>query len=78
MNLEARKIEFLKDFLTLQSEEVITQLEKILIKEKNHIETDSYEPMTIKQLDERINQSELDFNNNNNFKNSSSLLAKYE
>jgi ribosome recycling factor len=77
MNLEARKIEFLKDFLTLQSEEVITQLEKILIKEKNHIDTDSYEPMTIKQLDERINQSELDFNNNN-FKNSSSLLAKYE
>lgn len=77
MNLEARKIEFLKDFLTLQSEEVITQLEKILIKEKNHIVTDSHEPMTIKQLDERINQSELDFNNNN-FKNSSSLLAKYE
>lgn len=77
MNLEARKIEFLKDFLTLQSEEVITQLEKILIKEKNHIDTDSHEPMTIKQLDERINQSELDFNNNN-FKNSSSLLAKYE
>ena len=35
MNLEARKIEFVQEFLKLQSEEVISRLEKILKKEKN-------------------------------------------
>jgi len=34
MDLEARKIEFIQDFLKLQSEEAIARLEKVLKKEK--------------------------------------------
>ncbi len=33
MNLEARKIEFVQEFLKIQSEEAISRLEKILRKE---------------------------------------------
>ncbi len=35
MNLEARKIEFVMEFLNLQSEEVISRLENFLKKKKN-------------------------------------------
>ena len=34
MNLEARKIQFVQEFLKLQSEEIVSRLEKILRKEK--------------------------------------------
>ena len=34
MNLEARKIQFVQEFLKLQSEEVISLLENILMKDK--------------------------------------------
>ena len=34
MELEARKIEFIQEFLKLQSEEAISRLEKVLRKEK--------------------------------------------
>lgn len=34
MNIEARKIKFVQEFLKLQSEEAISRLEKILSKEK--------------------------------------------
>ena len=34
MNLEARKVEFVQEFLKLQSEEAVSRLEKILRKEK--------------------------------------------
>jgi hypothetical protein len=73
MNLEARKIEFIQEFLKLQSEASISRLEKILRKEKDV----SIEPMTQDELNERIDQSEADFENNR-FKSSSALLAKYE
>jgi len=77
MNLEARKIEFVQEFLKLQSEEAVSRLEKILKKEKNAIEERIIEPMTQEELNKRIDQSESDFQNNR-FKNSSELLAKYK
>lgn len=77
MNLEARKIEFVQEFLKLQSEEVVSRLEKILRKEKNTSDARIFEPMTQEELNKRIDQSESDFRNNR-FKNSSELLAKYE
>lgn len=77
MNLEARKIEFIKEFLKLQSEEAVSRLEKILSKEKNVSEERIFKPMTQNELNKRIDQSESDFQNNR-FKNSSELLAKYE
>ncbi|WP_445733746.1 hypothetical protein [Mariniflexile sp.] len=77
MNIEARKIEFIQEFLKLQSEEAISKLEKILKKEKNTSDERVFNPMTIEELNKRIDQSESDFKNNR-FKTSSELLAKYE
>ncbi|PKP25058.1 MAG: hypothetical protein CVU03_09505 [Bacteroidetes bacterium HGW-Bacteroidetes-2] len=77
MNLEARKIEFVQEFLKLQSEEVVARLEKILRKEKNVLEERVFESMTQDELNKRIDQSESDFKNNK-FKTSSEILAKFE
>jgi hypothetical protein len=77
MNLEVRKIEFVQEFLKIQNEEILSRLEKLLKKEiKNSLE-DSFEPMSIEDLNKRIDQSESDFQNNR-FKSSSELLAKYK
>jgi ferritin len=77
MNLEARKIQFVQEFLKLQSEEVVSRLEKILRKEKIASEDQLVEPMTQDELNKRIDQSESDFRNNR-FKSSSELLVKYK
>ena len=77
MNIEARKIEFVQEFLKVQSEDVISRLEKILRKENNTSDERIIEPMTKEELNKRIDQSESDFRNER-FKSSSELLAKYE
>lgn len=77
MNLEARKIEFVQEFLKLQSEEAVSRLKKILKKEKNASDERIFEPMAQDELNKRIDQPESDFRNNR-FKSSSELLAKYE
>ncbi len=77
MNLEARKIEFVQEFLKLQSEETISRLEKTLRNEKKPSVDQTFEPMTQEELHKRIDQSESDFRNNR-FKTSSELLSKYE
>ncbi len=57
MNLEARKLEFIKGFLKLQSEEAISRLEKILKKENNKSEHEDFTPMSIDEFNARIDQS---------------------
>lgn len=77
MNLEARKIEFIQEFLKLQSEEVVSRLEKMLKKEKKTSSTQAAEPITQEELNKRIDQSESDFRNNRS-KESAELLVKYK
>lgn len=77
MDLQSRKIEFVQEFLKVQSEEVISRLEKILRKENKASDEQIFEPITQDELNKRIDQSESDFQNNR-FKSSSELLAKYE
>ncbi|KYG84356.1 hypothetical protein AWW67_04405 [Roseivirga seohaensis] len=77
MNFEARKIEFVQEFLKLQSEEAVSRLENILKKEKSTLDNLGLESMTEGELNKRVDQSEADFENNR-FKSSSELLAKYE
>ena len=77
MNLEARKIEFIQEFLKIQSEEAISRFEKILRKERKATSEQILEPMSKEELHKRIEQSESDFRNDQ-FKSSSDLLAKYE
>ena len=77
MDLQSRKIEFVQEFLKVQSEEVILRLEKFLRKVNKVSDVRIFEPMTQDELNSRIDQSETDFRNNR-FKSSSELLAKYE
>ncbi|SDK66026.1 hypothetical protein SAMN04488034_10113 [Salinimicrobium catena] len=77
MDLQKRKIEFVQEFLKLQSEEVITRLEELLRKETNSLVQENSKPMTKEELNERIDISEADFQNNR-FKRSSDLLKKYQ
>ncbi len=77
MDLQSRKIEFIQEFLKVQSEEIISQLEKILRKEKKETDVRIVEPMTQDELNKRIDQSESDFQNGR-FKSSSGLLSKYD
>jgi len=73
MNIQARKIEFVQEFLKLQSEDIISSLEKFLRMEKEM----SVKPMTTKELNKRIELSESDFENGN-YKSNSELKAKYK
>lgn len=75
MDLQSRKIEFIQEFLKLQSEEVIFRLESILKKEKGSIEK-STRTFSKEELNRRIEKSESDFENNR-FKSTSQLLTKY-
>ena len=78
MNLETRKIEFVKEFLKIQSEEVISKLEKILIKEnKSYSEDNEFKPMTVAEFNERIDKSMEDSKNNKVIK-ASDLKAKID
>ncbi len=77
MDLQSRKIEFVQDFLELQSEEAISRLEKLLKKEKKNANEQEIKPMTKEELNKRIDQSESDFKKNR-FKNTSEILSKYQ
>ncbi|MGY8911549.1 MAG: hypothetical protein ACKVIG_17050 [Flavobacteriales bacterium] len=63
MNIEARKIEFIQEFLKLQSDEAISKLEKILRKERNHFDNRKIEPMSVQELNMRIDKSMEDSKN---------------
>lgn len=77
MSLEARKIEFVKEFLLLQDELTITRLEKILgIVKDDSIEND-LPVFTKEEMNARIDRAEADFSSGK-FKDSRDLLSKYE
>ncbi|MES2241039.1 MAG: hypothetical protein V4497_12350 [Bacteroidota bacterium] len=77
MDLQTRKIEFIQAFLKLQSEEVITQFENLLKKKSiQEIEETHLKPMSIKEFNTRIDQSEEDFKNGN-YKKTAELLKKF-
>lgn len=60
MDLQSRKISFVQEFLSIQSEEVVSRLEKYLEKEKISMEEKAFKPMSIAELNRRIDQSEQD------------------
>lgn len=76
MDIQSRKLEFIQDFLKLQSEEVIAQFEKLLKKAKNIEEENKLEKLSVEELNQRISKSEDDFENKK-FKTTSELLSKY-
>lgn len=76
MDLQTRKIEFVQAFLKLQSEEMISQFEKLLRKAKQSESENDFEPFTVEELNERILQSEKDFEDNK-FKSTAEIISKY-
>ncbi len=76
MNIETRKEEFVQEFLKLKNEEVVSKFERMLKKVKKTYESCN-DAMTKEELNNRVRQSELDFENGN-YKNSSELLEKYK
>ena len=77
MDIQTRKIEFVQEFLKVQNEEVIHRLEKILQKESETSEKENFEPMTIDELNERIDKSMEDSQNGRLIK-ATDLKAKME
>jgi hypothetical protein len=77
MDLQTRKIAFVQQFLRFQSEEVISEFEKLLKKKISKISDEKdFLPMAIAEFNNAIDKSEDDFKNNR-FKASSALLSKY-
>jgi len=76
MDIQTRKIEFIQEFLKLQNEELIARLENILRSNKS-IKSSDFKPMTITELNKRIDQSISD-SENNRLTTSSELIAEIE
>lgn len=73
MDLQSRKIEFVQEFLKIQSEEVISRFENILRKEKQ----ERFNTMTIQEFNLRIDKS-MEDSKNGKLIEASELKAKIE
>ena len=63
MDLQSRKISFVQEFLSIESEEIISRLENFLKKEKKVNTAKEFSPMTMEEFQNRINQSMEDSKN---------------
>jgi len=63
MDLQTRKLEFIKDFLKLTSEEAVITLEKVLKKQKQSDFESDLAPMSLEELNSRIDKSMEDSKN---------------
>ncbi len=75
MNLEARKISFIQEFLRLQNEDIISGLENFLRKRKIDLIENSFKPMSMEQFNNEINQA-LDDSKNERIIKATDLKAK--
>lgn len=77
MDLQTRKRAFVQEFLKVQSEDVIFLLEKILNNQTKLSGRDDFKPMTIAELNARIDKS-MDDSKNGRIIEASELKAKIE
>lgn len=63
MDLQTRKTAFVQEFLSIESEEVISRLEKQLKNEKKINNDNEFSPMTMEEFHKRIDQSMEDSKN---------------
>ncbi len=63
MDLEARKISFVQEFLRLQNEEIVSGLEKLLRKRKAELIEENFKPMTMERYNAEIDQALYDSKN---------------
>ena len=60
MDLQARKIHFIQEFLRINSEDLINKLDNFLHVEKSKIYEQELKPMSIESFNEMIDQAEDD------------------
>jgi predicted nucleotide-binding protein (sugar kinase/HSP70/actin superfamily) len=77
MDLQSRKIEFVQEFLKLQSEETISRLEKVLRKDKKETLKKNIQPMSVEQFNKRIDKSMQD-SKDGKLTESNDLIAEIE
>ena len=63
MDLQERKIHFVQEFLSLESEAIIHKLEKTLKTEKARNDYDPTRRFTVEELNEKIDRAEDDIKN---------------
>ena len=63
MDLEARKISFVQEFLRLQNEEIVSGLEKLLRKRKAELIEKKLKPMSPEQFNAEMDQAMDDSEN---------------
>ena len=63
MNLETRKLEFIEQFLKIKSEDLLSRLEKLLIKDQESSHYENVLPMDLAEFNSRIDRSIEDSNN---------------
>lgn len=73
MDIQTRKIAFIQEFLKLQNEELLSRLESLLRADKS--KNNDFEPMTIDELNSRIDQS-INDSENGKLTTSDELLAE--
>ena len=62
MDLQSRKISFVQEFLSIESEELISRFENLLKNKNTAFKYTELNSMTISELNRRIDQSEEDSN----------------
>tara|TARA_B100000949_G_C14011628_1_gene337521 strand:- start:203 stop:445 length:243 start_codon:yes stop_codon:yes gene_type:complete len=77
MDLEARKISFVQEFLRLQNEEIVSGLEKLLRKSKAELTEKNFKPMSMEQYNAEIDQAMEDSKNGRMIK-ATDLKAKIQ
>jgi acetylglutamate kinase len=61
MNTVERKLKFVQEFLRITDEETIGKLEQLLRSERIRKISNDLKPLTIEELNEKIDLSEMDF-----------------
>lgn len=75
MDLQTRKLKLIQEFLKVQSEDVIQELEKILKKENKKGKQKDLKPFTLDEFNSRIDQS-MDDSKNDRLIEADELKAK--
>jgi hypothetical protein len=76
LDIQTRKILFVQEFLSIKSEETIAKFERLLHAEANIQQKRVFQPMTLDELNSRIDRSEEDFREGR-FKEGKELLKKF-
>lgn len=77
MNLEARKISLIQEFLRVDNEKIISALENLLHKSKSESFDENLKPMSLDQLNNEIDKA-IDDENNGRLINSKDLKNKIQ